>query len=174
MSEDAINVIQYLLPGFLATWIFHGLTPHPKESQFERTIHAVVLTALIQFFTLAVIWFSEEILMITDIVEDTRTVVIPVMLALVLGFSMAAASNSDKFHAFLRMLGITKKTGFPSVWYKNLYQTVGYATFHLKDERRLYGWIDQWPCAGSSYWSGRMAMARELLSWCGGRRCIGN
>ncbi len=53
MFENADNflaVVAFLLPGFITAWIFYGLTSHPKPSQFERTIQALIFTFIIQIF----------------------------------------------------------------------------------------------------------------------------
>lgn len=48
MSKEVVLVLVYLLPGFLAAWVFYGLTSHPKPSQFERVVQAVIFTFVIQ------------------------------------------------------------------------------------------------------------------------------
>jgi len=38
ITKDFIILVTYLLPGFLAAWVFYGLTSPPKPSQFERVV----------------------------------------------------------------------------------------------------------------------------------------
>jgi hypothetical protein len=47
LSPELIALLNYLLPGFLATWIFYTLTAHRKKEPFERIIEAVIFTALV-------------------------------------------------------------------------------------------------------------------------------
>ena len=59
MFENADNflaVIAFLLPGFITAWIFYGLTSHPKPSQFERTIQALIFTFIVQIFVAPLHW----------------------------------------------------------------------------------------------------------------------
>jgi len=48
VSQQVIALLQYLLPGFLAAWIFYGLTSYAKPSNFERVIQALIFTLFIQ------------------------------------------------------------------------------------------------------------------------------
>ncbi len=48
LSKETIALLQYLLPGFLASWVFYGTTSHPKPQQFERVIQALIFTFLVQ------------------------------------------------------------------------------------------------------------------------------
>ena len=55
-------------------------------------------------------------------------------------------SNNDTMHRILRRLGITKETSYPSEWYSTFWRLNDcYVVLHLKGERRLYGWPEEWP-----------------------------
>ena len=55
-------------------------------------------------------------------------------------------SNHDTMHGILRRLGITKETSYPSEWYSTFWRLNDcYVVLHLKGERRLYGWPEEWP-----------------------------
>ena len=58
LTNDIVVILQYLLPGFLAAWIFYGFTSHPKPSQFERVVQALIFTLIIH---LAVFWPVSEL-----------------------------------------------------------------------------------------------------------------
>ena len=53
-SSEVIKVIYALLPGFIAAWVFYGLTAHPKLSPFERTVQALIFTGIIQALVLVI------------------------------------------------------------------------------------------------------------------------
>ena len=55
-KADLIGLVQYLLPGFLSTWIFHSLTAHPKASPFERVVQALIFTAFTTLLVYLVRW----------------------------------------------------------------------------------------------------------------------
>ena len=46
--------IERLLPGFVAAWIFYGLTGHSKPSPFERVVQALVYNVIVQPFVIAI------------------------------------------------------------------------------------------------------------------------
>ncbi|SUP44184.1 Uncharacterised protein [Vibrio furnissii] len=48
LTNDIITLLQYLLPGFVAAWMFYSLTSYPKPSQFERVVQALIFTIFIQ------------------------------------------------------------------------------------------------------------------------------
>ena len=148
MFESSIQLFQFLLPGFITAWIFYGLTSYPKENQFERLIQALVFTSIIQSVVAAIKWAALSIGRSCGEIgawSQLGEVVLAAFLAFLLGLVFANAFNSDRFHEWLRNRGLTKKTGYPSVWFKTLYQGGCNATLQLVDGRRLQGWISQWP-----------------------------
>ncbi|WP_425032221.1 hypothetical protein [Pelagibius sp.] len=60
INEDIVGLLQYLLPGFLAAWVFYGLTAHQKPSQFERVIQALIFTLIVQAIVSLEKWVAEE------------------------------------------------------------------------------------------------------------------
>lgn len=160
MSNELSDVVNLLLPGFVTAWIFHALTPHPKESQFERIVQGFVFTGVIQFvFGAFQSVLVDSYPLIWTWTNQSRVPVV-YSLAIVFGLLFAWLANSDWFHAVLRYLRLTAKSGYPSVWYRALYQKTAYATLHLNDGRRLTGWLEQYP---SKVTDGHFVMANP--SW---------
>lgn len=148
MDLNTIEALNFALPGLVMAWIYYGLTAHPKENNLERVVQALVFTAIVffsvgvvEFVCLAAGRFAGTVGTWNSDVERIWAFVC----AALLGILFALASNADGFHSFLRKLGITKNSGFPSVWFQSLYCRVTYVTLHLDDERRLMGWINMWP-----------------------------
>lgn len=140
--------MQYLLPGFITAWIFHGLTAHPKESQFERVIQALVFMGIVQalFSSLKACCFAlGRVCVSLGEWSKQADATLPTIIAIMLGVGFSAAANSDWLFKALRKFKLTKKTGFPTVWYRAFYCNDAFAVFHLDGERRLQGWIDQYP-----------------------------
>ena len=50
-SSEVVSILWFLLPGFVATWVFAGLTAYPKRSEFERVVEALIFTAFAQTLT---------------------------------------------------------------------------------------------------------------------------
>lgn len=65
--------------------------------------------------------------------------------ASLVGFVFAYFANNDKFHRFVRFLGISKETSYPSEWFGVFSKNVTYVVLHMKDGRRIYGWPTEWP-----------------------------
>ncbi|MDE0032202.1 MAG: DUF6338 family protein [Deltaproteobacteria bacterium] len=69
-----------------------------------------------------------------------------VAIAVVLGLLTAYFVNWDTLHRVLRRLGITRETSYPSEWYSAFSRHSDcYVTLHLKGQRRLFGWPQEWP-----------------------------
>ena len=51
IAKDLPTLIFLLLPGFISAGLFYTLTAHPKTSEFERLVQALIFTTLIKFTT---------------------------------------------------------------------------------------------------------------------------
>jgi len=150
ISEQLINVLNYLLPGFISAWIYYALTAHPKPSEFERIIQAFIFTVFIQIFVKIFYWLSIIIgdhLFILGKWTNNTSFIISVIIAVLFGLIFVKYANNDKIHAVLRdkKINITKETSYPSEWYGELSKKQTYLVLHFKDGRRIYGWPEEWP-----------------------------
>ena len=95
LFNNATTLLTYLLPGFLAAWVFYGLTSHPKPPQFERTVEALVFTFVVQ----ALVKFIELMLLLAGrcfvlgIWTETSSLLWGFVLAGLLGTGLALAAN---------------------------------------------------------------------------------
>jgi hypothetical protein len=147
ISTDAVTILVFLLPGFTAAWLFYGLTSHPKPSQFERIVQALIFTFVIQAL-LPVIKLPLEFL--GGIVpirpwDKSAELLASLLLATAFGVLIAHCTNKDSFHRWLRAKGFTSRTSHPSEWFCAFTDNVTYVILHLTDGRRLYGWPKEWP-----------------------------
>lgn len=156
LFNNATTLLTYLLPGFLAAWVFYGLTSHPKPPQFERTVEALVFTFVVQ----ALVKFIELMLLLAGrcfvlgIWTESSSLLWGFVLAGLLGTGLALAANKDFFHAGLRRAGFTTRTSHPSEWYCVLGTRPAFVVLQLKDGRRLTGYPKEWPispAAGQFY-----------------------
>ncbi len=60
-ASYVITILQYLLPGFIAAWVFYALTSYPKRSQFEQVIQALIFTMVVQSLVLGIQYCVENI-----------------------------------------------------------------------------------------------------------------
>lgn len=147
MSKDIILLIQYLAPGFLAAWIFYGLTSHVRPSSFERVAQAVIYSLIINITADALQYVALLVGRTWSLGPwlNSADLAISVIIAIILGFLLALTSNSDWFHSRLRKLRLSSRSAHPSEWFAVLKSNPAYMVFHLNDERRLVGYPLVWP-----------------------------
>lgn len=147
ISKDVIAILQYLLPGFLVAWVYFGLTSHPKPSQFERIVQALIFSLVVRVF----VFLEQSSLEYIGQWKNFRQwdseadLVASLLTAVALGLLFAYAVNTDGFHKFIRTRGLSKRSSHPSEWCGTLTNFPSYVVLHLKDERRLFGWPEVWP-----------------------------
>ena len=147
-STDLLQVIYFLLPGFVATWVFYGFTAHPRQSPFERVVQALIFTALVQPLTAGL-----RLLLVG--LNDWGTVGAwseavgfgwSVVLAIIVGLAATVLSNNSLPHDWFPGW-VTKRTSSPSEWYSALTRYPRFVCLRLKDGRTLWGWPEEWPDA---------------------------
>jgi Family of unknown function (DUF6338) len=152
IAPELVEIIRYLLPGFLMAWVFHGLTPFPRGSEFERIVEALVFNLPVQ---LCVAIESAVSLRLgkyfhLGVWSKTSDLTAATLSAFALGFIFAYLANGDRCHRIARHLKITRETSYPSEWFGTFAENQRtLVVLHLKDERRLYGWPDEWPSSPS-------------------------
>jgi len=147
-TSEIVGLVYKLLPGFVAAWIFHGLTAHPKPTPFERVVQALIFTAFTQAIVIPIgvvlIWFGGHLFTIGQWTESSALVV-GVIVAIGLGFGFVTLANTNKLHDRLFKWGITKRTAYPSEWYSSFHRNPRFVYLHLKNGRRIWGWPEEWP-----------------------------
>jgi hypothetical protein len=147
LAKETVHLLTYLLPGFLAAWVFYGLTSHPKPSQFERVVQALIFTFIIQILLPPCRWLLEQIGLAFAVRpwDGAAEGVTSLVLALGFGSTLAFLTNTDSAHKWLRTRGFTTRTSHPSEWYCVFSEKVTFVILHLCDGRRIYGWPKEWP-----------------------------
>lgn len=145
-SGEAVGLLTYLLPGFVAAAIFYSLTSFPRPGAFERVIVALIFTVIGQ--TIADSGFSA-------FAETGGSAGPPgewkplasILVAVALGLGASILSNTDFLHRLLRRVRLTRETSYPSEWYSTFAQMGDshWIVLHLAGERRLYGYAKEWP-----------------------------
>ena len=151
MSSELVNVLIFLLPGFLTAAIFHSLTPYRKPEAFERIVSALVFTILIQFTTLIVRYFISKAIELPDLLfQIPIEIVFALPIAVTLGLLFSWLSNNDIPHRNLRnlpWLHITTETSYPSEWHSMFVKHGSKAAIilYLKQDHNLYGRLIEYP-----------------------------
>ena len=142
-SGEVVDVLVFLLPGFVAASVFHSLASHPKPGTFDRLIQALVFTVIVHAI---IVGISSAANIANITLEESWIPVLAVSISVMLALMTVYWSNNDTMHGILRRLGITKETSYPSEWYSTFWRLNDcYVVLHLKGERRLYGWPEEWP-----------------------------
>jgi hypothetical protein len=146
-KSDVVSLIYHLLPGFVTAWIFYGLTPHQPKSPFERTIQALIFTAITQAVVIPLgwllLWIGSHVRVLGPWNEQSSFAV-SVLVAAGLGLLFTGIANTNWLHGWISRW-ITTRTSFPSEWYSAFRAMKRYVYLHLSDGRRLYGWPTEWP-----------------------------
>lgn len=147
LPKEFIALLQYLLPGFVAAWVFYSFTSFPKPSQFERVVQALIFTIFVQVFVFIIrngLFYIGDTWPIFTWTEHSN-LLWSIISAILIGILFSSFANSDKIHKKLRTWGITKETSYPSEWFGAFLKNITYVVLHLDGARRLYGWPIEWP-----------------------------
>jgi hypothetical protein len=147
-AKDVVGVLYLLLPGFVAAWVFFGLTAHPKADWFERIVQALIFTVIVQAVTFVVrviaVGLGKAFVPLGSWNVEVN-LVWSLLVATLIGVSFSAAANLDWPHKLLRDKGLTRRTSFPSEWFSVFCQNKRWVVLHLTGNRRLFGWPNEWP-----------------------------
>lgn len=147
-SKTIVDVLSFLLPGFVTASLLYSLTPKPRPIPFERLVQALIFTIVVKEvvdgFALGLDCLGSRFGHIGSWTDQVR-LLWSFLVAVALGAVLAWNDNSDRLHALLRRLGVTHQTSFSSEWFGTLSQAQGYVVLHLVGQRRLYGWPVEWP-----------------------------
>lgn len=149
LGLQLIQLLEYLTPGFIAAWIYYGLTPYSKPEQFERVIQAFIFSVITQ----GVVSLVEMLLLLIGswhslgVWTATSELLWSLFLAVILGLVVVYYVNNDCLHYFLRKYSLTKETSYPSDWYSVFHKNPTWVKLYLKGEkaRILFGFPVEWP-----------------------------
>lgn len=148
LATKIIPLVQMLIPGFVTTMIFYWLADVKKPGQFERTVQALIGTALITMIVTCI-----EILLKyignhwffwgnwTPQVESAWGM----LLAVCLGFWLAFASNHDYLYSIARKWTLTSRSSYPEWVYAFRKREGKCVVLTMLDGRRLFGYPAVWP-----------------------------
>jgi hypothetical protein len=148
VTNELINLFNFLLPGFITSFLFYSLTSFPKKSEFESVvmalIYTIVINSLIEVLGWAFLALGETGFSIGEW-ASTAKVLWSVFFALLFGFLLTFLYNNDLLHSLLRKLKITSQTSYPTEWFGTFSETHLYIILHFTDGRRIMGWPLRWP-----------------------------
>ncbi|MEN0105741.1 MAG: DUF6338 family protein [Pseudomonas sp.] len=153
LVREVIPLLQYLIPGFLAAWIFYSLTAFKRPDSFGQIVQALIFTFVIHGVVGALGWlltgFGEHVFAVGPWGPVSHSFC-SFFVAVLLGLASCYSANNDRLYRFLRRRKITRETSYPSEWDSAFSLYPGFVVLHLLDGRRLYGWPTHWPPYSSS------------------------
>jgi hypothetical protein len=148
LVKEVIPLLQYLIPGFVSTWIFYTLTAFKRPDTFGQIVQALIFTFVIHGAVLGVgaicLWVGAKGFSV-GLWDAKAEGFWAFVFAVWLGLFSCCLASSDKLHTWLRRKNVTKKNSYPSEWYSAFARHNRLITLHLNDERRLFGWACEWP-----------------------------
>ena len=143
LSSEFLNIFFQLVPGFIASWVFYGLTPIGKPDQLDRIVNALIYSTLIQVtvYLLSQIFIlvGEHWVTLSPWTSELD-LIYSIILAFILGIMLSHSTNHDSVHKVLRSLKVTMADSYPSQWYEEMIKNKGYILLTLVDGRRIYGY----------------------------------
>lgn len=152
LSKETLGLLQFLLPGLLAAWVFYGLSTHQKPAQFERVIQALILAFIVRALVPVFRFALELIGKMYAFAEwdQSAELLWSALISVGIGFAFAYFTKTDYLHAWLREKKLTTRSAAPSEWASVFASKPSWVVFELVDSRRLMGWIKQWPLSASN------------------------
>jgi hypothetical protein len=146
-SKELIDLLRFLLPGFITTFLFYSLTSFPKKSEFDKIVMALIYTIIINALVGclgSVFTRLGKIITLGEWSPEIK-VIWSIVIALIIAFPITFIYNNDVLHRFLRRINITNQTSYPSEWYGTFSETDTYIILHFTDGKRLMGHPLEWP-----------------------------
>lgn len=147
ISSEVLNVLTFLIPGFITAWVVFGLTSATKPTQFERIVQALIFTAVIS----AAFDVIAGVLLKTCPAHFIEyRLAYSIAMALILGVGYSWLINHDLIHKALRTIGLTQRSALSNEWnFTHSKLTRNWVVLHMKDGKRLFGFPEVCPTSGN-------------------------
>lgn len=148
VSTEIITVLQYLIPGLLASKILESLLPTEEKKEFTLLIESLIYTVIINVIVKLLKYLA---LLIGSIYSlgtwnDSLEIIVSIIVAILFSIITSYILNNDVIHSLLRNKSITRETSYIKGWYGAFSEhNSQFIVLHLKDERRIMGLPTEWP-----------------------------
>ena len=144
-NSEAIAVLWFLLPGFVASGLFRSLVSNPKPSGFDSVAQVFIFTVIVQA-TAQLIFSGLQAENMNLAALSAVEILILLGIAVLSAVLAAYIWNKDLLHRLLRKIKVTKQSSYRSAQYSAFaFHSDCYVVLHLKGQRRLFGWPQEWP-----------------------------
>ena len=141
---QAIQIIIFLIPGFIADIVYNGLVVRRQPKEFKLIIEALIFSVLIYtpyyyfFEALPILFTKKDDLIIYSFNGTSLSILLLFSLFFPIVFSYIV--NNDIHMRILRFFKITTKTAGETIWLDVFYTHKNFIIINFEDGRRIYGW----------------------------------
>lgn len=145
---QALNILMFLLPGFLCMAVLGILTPSIKRDNLQKIVNALIFSLLI-YAIYAVIYQSPPVSLVKETVGQQiqysfnfqkKSIGLLVLISLLIPVLISYFIKYDLHMWVLRKLKVTDRTSRTNVWFDIFTDKKTYIIINFEDGRRLYGW----------------------------------
>jgi hypothetical protein len=146
---EAIGILVILLPGFFAARLEQRLTTNPKQSEFDKTIEALlysffiylIFTAITRSFPVSIVVAKSDQEAHYSLQANLPHLALLPVIAVALAWMVSFGANNDLFGRFFRWVGATRRTWRVSIWSDVFHNYGGVVQVELADGRYVVGWL---------------------------------
>ena len=129
LYKEVTPLLTFLLPGFLSASIFYGFTSHPKPSQFERTVEALVFTFVVHAVTRMIEAVLEALGRIWSVGEWTSTSQLTCSVLIATALGADGGCGQQRYRSFLAE---EEGADFAQFAFKRVAWRVGFEPFRCR------------------------------------------
>ncbi len=149
LSYEVLNILLFLCPGLLASWVLRLLVYRKESSAFDKVVGALLGSLVI--YALCAGFGHDAAVQMTEtkhgdvvtrgITYNASAIAWLFGVATALPLLMVYALNQDWLGRALRKIRITSQSARATIWLDVFAEYRRYVVVHLADERRVFGWI---------------------------------
>lgn len=147
ITLETINILFFLIPGFISSFIIDSIIVRKESSTVKRIIESLIFTFIIYLITNAISGIelfaslsSKDGQTVFSFSQNNKFLLTLSLTSLLLPIFIGTVLYHDYHMAILRFLKITDKTSRDTTWQDVFVENKKFIVIHLKDERRIFGW----------------------------------
>ena len=139
-SFDALNILLFLIPGFISANFLDIIVVRKEKNDFSKVVEALIFSLVI--YTIYAIVFKETPVIIEEksIIFNWESLLFLSIFSVLLPLVLGANITNDLLMKVVRFLRITKNTSRSSVWLDAFYDIKRHVILNFENGRRIYGW----------------------------------
>lgn len=147
LTLETVNILFFLIPGFLSSYIIDGIIVRGELSSVKRIVESLIFTFLIyiivSFFVnieLFAYLASKDGNTSFKFSTNPKFLILLLLISIILPIIIGSILFYDIHMKVLRWCKITNKTSRNTVWQDVFIEQKSFVVVHFKDERRICGW----------------------------------